>query len=1098
MRSLVLIPLLSAVLAVNADYNKINTAFYFDRDNVNIPFFTQEQLEKPAIVPIDIANAKHQATFKWRKFEDEKGELTREVLQAPHESLFKTIHYNGVPIYQPAKFFTYKIVIDYVSGEPTFLRLEGVISRSVYAHRYFIMKDGRFSMVSRPEFVRARTRKGVAYTLDLNATDEELKEHSMNCRSEGRSQNINIYYPKYNHYIEEVVAGSRSIWSFNPLSAEVCLKVLTYVYEGKKFLIIRTMDWLGEVEESMYLETADGYTHVGHTPTIRDDTVSRGVVNMKEPEIKPVLVALSTDASRELYRTAKLIQVNFRKEPRANERWNRVVNVTSNANTETVFTPHYNTLIYRLTDGRRLVWDRPGLAIMQGSHLLTVEGREILQLTVVNDEGVIYEYFLEKSTHYWKPVMKADVVQQTRPEVISDLFGEHVYLDPKEVAPEESDYLRGCKLVDLDISQYVNPAWHADHVKVGSFVVRRVFTATEGFAFKRVVLGEKVILDPQGRYLSRKAIHYRVNGMELFGFLAVDKADRTAAVHYRLGRDGVWMPLEEKLFNRLFLQIVLDVNNKVLASSDIIEGVGEGSSRTAVTQLSEAPAAEGEEKQEGDQQDLYPLVNLPVEDQLDTHVGGHKLDRAANEAVLQLASTCQDIRLELKGRQDEHYNIHAISSKDKTVRIVYTPSDGYLFNEVTESNVMVFNTPDFKITEATIDEVPDGQYFLQLIAFDKEGYQHMFYFYKRNKYHNFKEVSRATYTTLRFRSSMTHVAFDIGKSKKANNSVIRLQSKHYDNVDAFVPRYNCIISEVSHGDFPIWRFDELNPEVVSRMVVFKRENINGVLLQLIDAQANEHERLYLNANPKTNEYVLFVHKGEMFSLFKEYLVNRMTGPPGFRKYRPNDIDWSEVIEEGSESYEKIKTPVVDENAPKGVAPFNPDAVEEPLADISEDDGGNAANGSQSEELGGLMKADGSAEEEEKEEASEEEKEEEPEEELTEEEIAKRAEEEAAKAAKLAAIEAKKKRQADVADSSYYVSIPFTVRKVVHKEGVVWEAGDSGDVCLDFKKYSKGQYRLVECEIMTPDGRVEIRYFMNTHNGRGHYKEVQICNIGQEI
>ncbi|GBE62215.1 spherical body protein, putative [Babesia ovata] len=1087
-----------------------------------MPMFTEEQLRNPNVAPLDIASEKHLKDYVSRKFDSKCGRVSRIVLHAPLDGLFKTIYYDGEPLNTPPAFLSYKAVVDYVDGTPTYVRLEGLVSRGVYGVRYFLKGEASFTMVTRPDFIRSRASHGTSYTLDLYAEPEDFEENNIVRANENSPQKIAIYYPKFNHYVQEVIAGTRKLWIYDPLSAEVCLKIMTYTYENKNFCVVRTMDWNGFIDEYLYVEGAGGYSRVSHNPkaSFYIHSGNEGEATQEaDPELfTMVQVAPPSDEESDLFNGAKFIKVNVRDTPKPDDHWSSYTAYNASGNVETFGAAHEGYLIYRLNDGQRVIWDRPGMGIKHFTHIVTLEGVELIQLTAVGDEGATYEYYMEKRSNGWFPITKAQMMERMNPSLVTNMFGEHVTIEAKQYSPDELEYLTRCTTVTLDLKEIVYYAWYTDRIKIGNLITRKVLTAVDGYTFNRFVNGDEVVYNPKGKYLSTKVIHYKIKDMDLFGFDAIDKMTGKSEPHYFVKRNHLWMPVDEHTFNKTFLDIVVMTYYKQAKVAEALKDAEDAAARVDreieegaakfIKDIDEAEAAgtigslvDGAKprrpipsvtiKPYDPYADPDEYMDLPLQQELDTHYGGHKLDRAANQEFLKKLKKHKFIRLELKGREEDRYKIHAIMGPDQVYRIVYNPAEGYLFDEVYESGVPVFATPGYVITEATIDQLPDGQYFLQIIAYDSEGNQVMLYFYKTNKYHHFKEISRATYTTLRFRS-MVKTRIDVSKKNDHHKGVVKLVSKHYKKVSAFLPRYNCVIDEVRHRKYIIWRFDELNPEVVTRVVVFCRDNIQGVLLQLIDARANDVQRLYLNTNPKTDEYALFLHKGEMFALFKEYLMSRKTGIACFANYRPNDIDWSKEIVEGSEGYERIKAALTRSGRKWGKAPTLSAPVAEPEEEEDEDD-----------EISGEQTAEKTEDDSDSDDDDEEKKPEDgeiDEENLTEEQKAAKeaAAAEEAKAAKLAAIQANLNRKADIRDSSYYVSIPFTLRKVVHKEGVVWDAENSGSVCLDFRKYSKGQYRLVELEILTPDGRVEIRYFMNTHNGRGHYKEVELCRIGMDI
>ncbi|ORM40276.1 uncharacterized protein BXIN_1936 [Babesia sp. Xinjiang] len=1064
MRSFILIPLFAALAAADAMQEE-SDSLYQEGDNSYMPMFTEDQLKYPITAPLDIACSYYEANYNPKIFTSKSGNVKRVVFHAPDDTLFKEINHDNVRIFDPESFLGYKVVVDYINDTARYVQIYGLVSRGIYGVRYLVNTNKGFQKVSRPLFIRHRTQHSTAYTLDLQAPKEQMLEHNTVRSNESSPHNMTTYYPRFNHYVETIVAGSSKLWEHDPVAADICLKVMTYTFDGQNYCVVRTMDWNGLMEEFLFVEGKKRYTLLAHIPKDSFYTqaadAAAGTAKSEPKLINYTQILPRRNGAMELFNTAKLIKVNFRGEPTANDHWTLTKDQTPSGNHEEVFTPEEGTLIYRLTDGKHLVWHRPGLAIKRGSLISTVDGSEFLQLTVINDEGATLEYYFQKHANYWWPISKSQVLRKTNPKALEDTTEDNIRITVKNLNHEQLEALKQRTRVRFDTEKIEDPAWTTDRLNYGNMLTRKYCTARKPeYVFDGFVSGDETIVDLKGKYLSTETLHYRVKGLDLLAFNAFNLENGKGKLYFFLKREKHWIPIGERVFNRFYDDIMAYIYSKRIKGGDEDEGYSTDTDATRQPDVD---------------------VELPFQHEFDEHTGGHKVDQLPTEEEKEEGEGEEEeekkeptyIRLQLKGYQDDNCTIHTVSGDDKSVRIIYTPNEGYLFDEVHESQSTVFAVPGFTVTEVILDQMPDGQHFLQVIAHDKEGLQRIFYYYKIKKYYDFKEISRANYTNIRYRC-MARFHVDITSKNRRGKCLIRLDSKHYKNVRAFIPRYNCVIDVVKHKESPIWTFDELNPEVVTRIVTFNRDNIRGVLLQVIDAKAEHVERLYLNTNPKTNDYALFVHKGEMFALFKEYLLNRRSGIPGFRKYKDNDIDWTNVIDDNSPEYSLIRPG------------YRKEAVEEKPEEHDAEEGAEEEGEEEGEEGDAASVVSGDVA------GSHLEGEEEKETPIVDPEA-----EEAEKARK-ETLEARLRHKNAIKESSYYVSLPLVVHNVIHKEGIVWDAAGSGEVCLDFRKYSKNQYRLVECEIMSPDGRVEIRYFMNTHNGRGHYKEVELCKIGSDI
>ncbi|GFE55419.1 spherical body protein, putative [Babesia ovis] len=1092
MRQCMILALLAASAAATI-IDPSNENYPHDLDDNYMPLFTENQLKNPVIAPLDIASGHDEDKYNAKTYVTKCGKIMSTIFHAPSDSLFQTITCGEATIFEPHSFLAYKVVVDYINTEANYVRIYGIVRRGVYGVRYLINTPEGFVKVSRADYLRHRAQYSTTYTFDLLADNSTLMEHNIVVQNPESPQQLVTYYPKFNHRVGEIVAGSVKLCSFDQSKLDTGMKIMTYVYEGKKHCLIRVMSFEGVMEEYLFVESdAGGFTRVSQEPS----DSSHGKVQSgagaeqsgngnkveeveEEKVINYVQIAPTSYGGQQTFASVEFLKVNCRRLPREDGHWFGTTAVNNFGTTERTFIANDGYVIYRFTDDDRLIWERPGYGITHASLFTNSYGVEYVQLAVLNEDGAIFEYYFDKRGDEWFPTPLDDLPRLSNPDKVGTIE-QRIKLMPRELPKYALEQLRRTIPVQFDTELDLHYSWMTDRVSEGKLIHRKYCTAMENYySFRSFVHGEnEVIADLKDQYRSTQALHYNILGLELLAFNAYDLRTGNCTIHYFMRRDGRWTRIDEFVFYQRINDIMTFIITKKRQEKQHGYAVDKAFDDQVAMYVLQAMNT---------YRDRNVDAGAPVRYEYDSHTGGYNLGAnphherecsgrtecscpckckcvcAAKKAV-QL-SNLSDITLELKHSHDERYNIHAVTSRDDTVRISFKPADGYRFVEVTEDNMPVFERSHYYITDALIDQATDGQFFMQLTAYDtKDGDQHIYYYYKAEKSHAFNEIGRPTYIALRYKS-MTKVSVDISKKNNGNN-LLRFDSRHYKDVYAFVPRYNCVIDSVYHGRSNIWRFDELNPEVVTRVVTFTRDNIRGVLLQLVDANAKDVDRLYLNTNPNTNEYAPFLHKGDMFALFKQYLLNRSSGKAGFKEYRANDIDWTKEIKKDSWDYRRI-------HSKKYIAPsaYDSSARIQELSEEKDCCSKHANTCSKKQWVCKHCKAT------------------KPERVRTEtpKEMERRLEREATAAHKQ-----------NIKDHSYYTSLPLTLKDVIHKEGVVWDSKETGEVCLDLKKYKKGQYRLVECEIMTPDGRVEIRYFMNTHNGRGAYKEVELCKIGMDL
>nr|AOI28299.1 spherical body protein 3 [Babesia orientalis] len=1078
MRRFTLVALLAATAAAQmTDENP--DVYQTEIEDSYMPLFTESQLHNPVIAPLDISSGAHEKIYNAKTFVSKDGKVMSTIFHAPSDSLFKTITCGCTKIFEPTSFLAYKVVVDYVDKEANYVRIYGIVQRGIYGVRYLINTADGFVKVSRAEYSRHRAQYSTPYTLDLLAHRSELLEKNIIQENVDSPQEFTTYYPRFNHHINEVVAGPVKLCSFDAAKAGSGMKVMTYNYEGKKYCVVNAVNMDGAMEEHLFVEDNGTYTRVsqrpkdsffntpsddktGHTSTCvasgetGDHNTDPNVVNFTQ--IAPPSAKLA-----EKFGSAQFLKVNIRSSPREDGPWARMSWMNGYGSTEVVFTAKDGYVIYRLTDDTALIWERPGLGIINATLVTNIHGNEYLQMHVLGEDGATYEYFFAKLDMTWAPVTDDDVRRLSNPNKIGTIE-EKIRLVPRDLSNHALDVLKSTRKLPFNTNAVIHYGWMTDVVREGSLLVRKYCTAMDGlYSFDRFVCDDKVIANLKDQYLSTQALHYKSVGLELLGFNAFDLHTGKCSLHYYMKREERWIRIDDIVFYQRINDMLefISLKRKAELSGGRLRDDATLNEQFASYILTAMTTYHNRKINK----------DLPTRHEYDSHYGGYNVGRNLPHDRIcsgptdcycpcQCKCTCGSkpkestsdivyITLELKNHEDSRYNVHAVSGRDGSVRINFKPGVGYRFDKVSEDHQIIFDHPDYNVTDIIVDQSADHQFFLQITAYDKEGEQHVFYYYKSSKKHIFSEVCRRTYVSMRYHC-MTKVNINVNSKHRWDKNVIRFDSKHYSGVRSYVPRYNCVVDSVNHDHAKIWSFDELNPEIVLRVVTFTRDNIRGVLLQMIDSDSHEVDRLYLNTNPKTNEYAPFIHKGEMFALFKEYLLNRRGGVPGFRKYRENDIDWTHEIKENTYDYERAHSKVY----------MAPSAYDIPEGAYEDNEECKCEFEKRQREI--------------------------PKRETPEEE------------AQRLAVATKQQHEKFVRDNSYYTDIPITLSNIVHKEGVVWDSNGSGEVCLDLRKFDKGQYRLVECDIMTPDGRVEVRYFMNTHNGRGNYKEVELCRVGMDM
>ncbi|KAK1937416.1 spherical body protein 3 [Babesia divergens] len=1088
MKLLALAPFWGALLAVGVFADEMITSLLKNNDDLFVPDYTQEELESAVKLPLNVSSLSDIVAYKTRFFVSPCKKIERVVLHPPPSHLFNSLYAGDVFLFNSTAFLAYKVVVDSIEGVPSFIRMDGFVDEGVTSSRYFVRTDDHWDMLSRRSFILKRILYGSHHTLDLYGYADDRADGNIVRQIDGRYGPITIYYPKFNDYLTEIVAGARTIWTFDPAKTELVLKVMTYKYKGNDFCVLRTIDWNGTITEELYLEDNYGYSHVGHLPRAELDAgrgsaggdadeqqsppkpreyVDPVVLVIKPPTTNDTLVAEYSDTLEAQYAEAKFITVNFRREPKKDieEGWTLDTREYANGDIVRTFSAKRGYFIRRLVYHNRHLFEKPGYALRRGAHLVAHDGSEFLRLEGIDQGGKSYEYYYVKKNGNWVQIDRPvwDPSRNRRP--LSSLFGMPTTLEAKDLTEEELAALPDAEGVECDTSK---PADFAERTIVKGIITRTHYTALPGKVFQSFVDDGVEFVNPNGHYVSTEALHYQVQGLELLVYVAHDTKTGKSTLQYFMKNRGRWTNITEDAYTNNIARMISVAKDRHIDIENTLSALEDSGADAHAVDLGFVPYIP-----EDEDAPLSVPLNVPLQPIIDGHTGGYKLNCPSNTKVLDRCATSEHIRLNLRGYGDERCNIVALRTGEHHTRVIYKPADGYIFNSIIEWGRIIFEMPGYTVTACHLDEMPDKeQYFLQINAYDSEGNQHVFYYYKAHKFHNFQEISHGTYANLRYRN-VIRADINVGNPGRRNKHVVKFESKHFDKIYSFIPRINVLIDVVRHGKSVIWKFDDRKPEIVTRVVTFVRQDIRGCLINFIDHKANEVERLYLNVDPKTKEYVLFLHKGDMFSLFKNYMRNRKVGFGLTARYLPNDIDWTEVVQPNTKDHEKCK---------RGVKLSKLLAEEESTDDVCVEDSENSA-GDDADDYGISMGSGDNVEsstEGESTEATESE-------ELTEEQLKMRA-----------TVEAKKKHQAQLEDNMYYSDKKFAMKQVIHKEGVVWDPDDNGDLCLDVRKYRRGQYRVVECEIMSPDGHVEVRYFMNTHNGRGDYREIIVSDMGSEI
>lgn len=1077
MRPFVLLPFLASAFSAVALGEKILATLLTNADDAEVPDYTQDELNVAHRISVDITDLTDLVAYKSKLFLSDCKKVERRVLVPPPNHVFKTILADGKMVYEPTKFLGYKVVIDSVKEVPTYVRVDGFLRQGVVASRYLYRNEKGWDLYPRRNFIHKRVTDGNIFEIDLYSNDHSWKNNMIVREVTWSHGPMTVMYPKFNKYVMGVAAGPREMWNYDSVKADLVLKMLLYSYKGNNYCVLTVLDWNGTSQDIMYIEDNYGYSHVSHTPqrhlgrtsgfgTRRRPGEYRDpeVLDIKPPTPKHTPYGVVTDANSIRFLRSKLVQVNFRRNPHplVEEGWTLDVRGYPNGDYERVFKAKDGFLIYRLVDHDRLVWDTPGYAIKNGYHLITNDGMQFLRLEVIHEHGQTYEYHFQKVNGEWRQIEKYvwDIRTNTRLNYL--LFGSDAIIEGKDLNEEEVTDLNAYTKVDLDINKEVYHAWSTDRITIHGVITRKVYTAVPGFAMRNLTEDGEVFFSTSENYLINKVVHYKVFGMELVTFLAHDTVTGKHSIHYLMRNRGKWIDVNEISYSQN-LAIVLNLVRKWTLSKH--EGTPEMFIPADIVPYIPVtdPYVQPQE-----------ALNIPLDPVIDAHQGGLVLPLPPNQDVLDRVAETEGIRLELRGYRDERYNIIAMSTGEKYFRVIYRPADGFHFNSVIENGRPVFTLPGFVVTEVALDETPDKEYFLQINAYDSTGKQYVFYYYKTHNYNPFQEISRKTYNNIRHRS-IIQTEVDIGKPKASNKNVVKLISKHFENVVSYLPRINVIIQKIKHGKATVWQYDDRSPEIVTRVVTFTRQGVRGCLIHYIDEDANETEKLFLNTNPKTNQYVKFIHKGEMFSMFKNYLQNRKTGFAWNMRYLPDEINWTEVVEPGTPEYEMCqKGKKIQPNGEKCQEVAEEEVLSDD-ADEAEDDVIDLTNDMTKEDSAKAQPAAAF--------------EQETEEEMTDEQKQIRD-----------AVAARKQHRTYIEDNIYYSDKKFAMQQVIHKEGKVWDSQTAGSnqLCLDVRKYRRGQYRLIQCEIMSPNGQVEIRYFMNTHNGRGDYREISVSEFGSDI
>ncbi|KAK1441799.1 hypothetical protein BgAZ_501310 [Babesia gibsoni] len=1058
MRALSVLSIFIALCMADAMSIKMLVSLLRNSDDAIVPHYTQEELDNARRVEFDITDLGDLLHYKSSMYLSTCRRVERRVLSPPPNHFFSTILADGETIYVPTKFLGYKIIVDVVEGVPTYVRIDGFRSAGVVASRYFYKnEEDIWEMVQRNDFVRRRVTDGNRYAVNIKDSIDAHRKDGIVRETKGTAGTIVTLYPKFNMYITEVKADDRVLWHFDPVQADLVLKIMLYTYKGSNFCSITTMDCRGTSIDRLYAEDTYGYNLISHSRhgffggRTRNaynrkpgESFDPEVLNYKPPKPRHTPVGEATEERRQLFAGAKLIKCNFRRNPDLllEEGWTLDVKGHPNGDYERIFAPKGGYLIYKLVDHDRYVWDFEGYGVTSGHHLITYDGNQFLRLEVVNEKGECFEHYYLKIDENWELIEKSVWDQRTVSRLSYSLFGADGILTGRDLSEEELGKVKDNVAVDLDISKVVNYAWSTERSTVSGVMTRKVYTAVDGYCFKSFSEDGETFFKPSGDFVVTKAVHYKVEGLDLVSYLAHDTTDGVHSVHHFMKHKGKWIEVSERAYKET-IAVMLTLTEKHAADR-----------RGSVTEVStEEDLKPGAFYPNNPYSELQEALNIPQDPLIDGHRGGLMLPLPPNEEHLKRVCESEGINLEIHEHSDNRYDVSAFPTGKGITRVIYKVSDGYHFKAVSDSGVPVFQDSGYTMSEAVLDKMEDGENFLQVRAFDGDGKEHVFYYYKQDMHKNLQEISRKTYLKQRFRS-FERVYVDLGMAVKDNEQFVKLQSKHFKNVISFLPRMNVLVDTIKHDNYIIWKYDERKPEVITRIVTFVREGIRGCSITLVDEDGRETERLYLNTNPRTNEYTLFLHKGEMFSLFKNYLRNRKIGFAWNVRYLPDEINWTEIVEPGSKDYAMCQPGY--KMSANGECEDDEESVEE-LA-YSEDEEESVDEAEPDTNAG-----------------------------LTEEQKARRA-----------AMAQKRKQQEHIADKIYYSEKKFAMQYILHKEGAVWDSKNTGDLCLDIRKHNNGRYRIIECEIMSPDGHVELRYFVNNANGKGDYREFNPSDFGSDL
>lgn len=1028
-------------------------------EDSRVPVYTQEELNVCSRRSVDVASSDDMQNYAIRNFVSDDKKVERIILEPMKNLLFDVVKYDNKVIFQERDLLIYRVAVDSVNDVPYYIRVEGFKNATVALSRYISREEnGEWTENSRKTFMRKRTMDGEGFDIYLSDRLEEYREHTAVYDIQGVHGPRRILYPKFNKYIMEIHTRNGSLWSFNPFDCDIIVMVMQYHHRGHNYYAITKKNSLGILQSYHYVEDGFCYQFIGHRPYSiwgvpsgwpgeRQPVEYEGpaIADSKPPKPRHTPVGEASEERRQLFAGAKLIKCNFRRNPDLllEEGWTLDVKGYPNGDYERIFAPKDGYCINKLVDHEQAVWDSSDYCVSAGNHIITYDGYQFLRLEVVNGTGESLEHHFIKIRDSWMLINRFVWYDRKNYPLSYSLFGVDVRLSGRDLSHEELRKLNDSIAVDLDISKVVNYAWSTERSTVSGVMTRKVYTAVDGYCFKSFSEDGETFFKPSGDFVVTKAVHYKVMGMELITYLAHDTINGKHTILHFMKHVGKWVDINHYAYTET-LSILLTlmhkwfdrkkehVCNRVPTDDDLKPGLF----------YPDNPYSE-----------LQEALNIPQDPLIDGHRGGLMLPFSPSDGHRRRICEGEGIYLELSRYGDERYDVNAYSTVHGVNTIIYKAADGYHFKAVSDSGIPVFYKPGYSVFEVDLDETKGKEYFLQVNAFDANGKQYVFYYYKHSIPQFFQEISRNSYIKLRYRF-IIRTKVDIGRCKINKRSILTLKSKHFKNVISFLPRMNVLVDTIKHDNYIIWKYDERKPEVITRIVTFVREGIRGCSITLVDEDGRETERLYLNTNPRTNEYTLFLHKGEMFSLFKNYLRNRKIGFAWNVRYLPDEINWTEIVEPGSKDYAmcqpgyKMSANGECEDDEESVEELGDDDVEEESVDEAEPDT-NAG--------------------------------------LTEEQKARRA-----------AMAQKRKQQEHIADNMYYSEKKFTMMNVTHKGGTIWDARNTGNMCLDVRLHSSGESRFVECEIMSPDGRVDVRYYVNHFKGRGIYREVELSPFGYGI